>query len=83
MYPFFLIKSAIILFQFCRTVHEIVKSLSESKRKERHGSAKRSELSSNQLNHVVTVIENWRQDEEGLQVHFIWFKQYFIQEFET
>lgn len=53
--------------QFCRTVHEIVKSLSESKRKERHGSAKRSELSSNQLNHVVTVIENWRQDEEGLQ----------------
>ena len=46
----------------------MVSSLSESKKKEKLGSGKQKELSSNQLNHAVTVIENWKQDEEGLQV---------------
>ena len=45
-------------------------SLSESKKKEKLGSGKHKELSSNQLNHIVTVIENWKQDEEGLQVYY-------------
>ena len=58
--------------QFCRTVHGIVNSLSDSKRKEKLGGSKRvPDLSSNQLNHVITIIENWKQDEEGLQVSYI------------
>ncbi|XP_045210367.2 centrosomal protein of 70 kDa-like isoform X2 [Mercenaria mercenaria] len=53
--------------QFCRTVQEVVNSLADNKRKEKLGSAKRGHLSSDTLNHLVTVIENWKEDEEGLQ----------------
>ena len=56
------------LEQFSRTVNGIVNSLSDNKRKEKPSSKRVQELSSHQLNHVVTVIENWKQDEEGLQV---------------
>ncbi|XP_060562758.1 centrosomal protein of 70 kDa-like [Ruditapes philippinarum] len=53
--------------QFCRTVQEVVNSLADNKRKEKLGGAKRSHLSADTLNHLVTVIENWKEDEEGLQ----------------
>lgn len=53
--------------QFCRTVQEVVNSLADNKRKERLGGAKRGHLSSDTLNHLITVIENWKADEEGLQ----------------
>ncbi|XP_060556869.1 centrosomal protein of 70 kDa-like [Ruditapes philippinarum] len=53
--------------QFCRTVQEVVNSLADNKRKEKLGGTKRSHLSSDTLNHLVTVIENWKEDEEGLQ----------------
>ena len=59
------------LEQFSRTVNGIVNSLSEHKRKEKPSSKQVQELSSHQLNHVVTVIENWKQDEEGLQVSYL------------
>ena len=53
-------------------MHGIVNSLADSKRKEKLGGSKRvPDLSSNQLNHVITIIENWKQDEEGLQVGYI------------
>ena len=58
------------LEQFSQTVNGIVNSLSEHKRKEKPSSKRVPELSSHQLNHVVTVIENWKQDEEGLQVSY-------------
>ena len=44
-------------------------SLADNKRKEKLGGTKRGHLSSDTLNHLVTVIENWKEDEEGLQVY--------------
>ncbi|KAL4229399.1 Centrosomal protein of 70 kDa [Mactra antiquata] len=53
--------------QFCRSVQDVVNSLTDNKRKEKLGNSKRTQLSTDTLNHMVSVIENWKEDEDGLQ----------------
>ncbi|WAR06492.1 CEP70-like protein [Mya arenaria] len=53
--------------QFCRSAQDIVNSLSDSERKERRGNHKMGHVSSDTLNHMLTVLENWRDDEQGME----------------
>ena len=62
-----------LYFQFSHTVQQIVNSLADNKRKEKLGGKKRGEVSDDTLDHLVSVLESWKQDEEGLQVMSISF----------
>lgn len=43
-------------------------SLADQRRKEKMGGRKRGEVSHDTLDHLVSVLESWKEDEEGLLV---------------
>ncbi|KAK3607831.1 hypothetical protein CHS0354_031332 [Potamilus streckersoni] len=55
---------------FCHNVQDLINSrdaLSDTNRKTRLGSPKRLQLTSGMLDHLMSILENWKQDEDDLE----------------